>query len=324
MAEVKRCIDRKKDGIIFIVKLPRLKIILIILTVLIAGGLFFWRGKSIKIIGKNSYLSSSLLINRDKDSDNDGLKDWEEAIYGTDKNNPDTDGDGANDKEEIVSGRDPLKKGPDDKLGPAVVSNSNSKIDLSNLTDVFSKSIFDAIADGRTPTLADIEAGVTPTFDFKNNSFLQASLTNLLKSLAPPQEKIITIKSNRQTMGKYANEAIKVLESSDELESDKIIIAAFQNQDFQGLDKAIESYKTIYDEFKKLETPTDLQQFQGDSLAMLYQTRELLILIRRIKEDPLKALMAWQLYVKIHDQGVEVLALRATNSLKNYYQGNQQ
>ena len=50
------------------------------------------------------------------DSDNDGLKDWEEKLWGTDPNNPDTDGDGVKDGEELKQGRDPLKPGPDDKL----------------------------------------------------------------------------------------------------------------------------------------------------------------------------------------------------------------
>ncbi|MDG1840941.1 MAG: gliding motility-associated C-terminal domain-containing protein [Crocinitomicaceae bacterium] len=42
------------------------------------------------------------------DSDGDGLTDEEEAIIGTDPNNPDTDGDGINDKDEVTAGSDPL------------------------------------------------------------------------------------------------------------------------------------------------------------------------------------------------------------------------
>ena len=41
-----------------------------------------------------------------KDSDNDGLKDWEEVLWKTDPNNPDSDGDGMNDNEEVLSERD--------------------------------------------------------------------------------------------------------------------------------------------------------------------------------------------------------------------------
>lgn len=47
-----------------------------------------------------------------KDSDNDGLSDYEEInIYGTNPNNPDTDGDGMSDGEEVKRGRNPLGKG---------------------------------------------------------------------------------------------------------------------------------------------------------------------------------------------------------------------
>jgi len=47
-----------------------------------------------------------------KDSDNDGLSDYEEInIYGTNPNNPDTDRDGMKDGEEVKKGRNPLGKG---------------------------------------------------------------------------------------------------------------------------------------------------------------------------------------------------------------------
>lgn len=42
------------------------------------------------------------------DVDHDGLKDAEEAVWGTDPYNPDTDGDGFLDGEEIASGHNPL------------------------------------------------------------------------------------------------------------------------------------------------------------------------------------------------------------------------
>ena len=47
-----------------------------------------------------------------KDSDHDGLSDFEEVnIFGTDSNNPDTDGDGMKDGDEVKKGRNPLGKG---------------------------------------------------------------------------------------------------------------------------------------------------------------------------------------------------------------------
>jgi len=45
------------------------------------------------------------------DTDNDGLKDWEEFLYQTDEQNPDTDGDGSSDGNEVARGFDPLVAG---------------------------------------------------------------------------------------------------------------------------------------------------------------------------------------------------------------------
>ncbi len=51
----------------------------------------------------NTIINSALL-----DSDNDGLTDENEEIYGTDRINPDTDGDGYLDGDEIKNGYNPL------------------------------------------------------------------------------------------------------------------------------------------------------------------------------------------------------------------------
>lgn len=51
-----------------------------------------------------------------KDTDGDGLKDWEEIIIRTDPHNPDTDGDGIPDGQEIEQQRSPVKAGPHDNI----------------------------------------------------------------------------------------------------------------------------------------------------------------------------------------------------------------
>ncbi len=89
------------------------------------------------------------------DSDNDGLPDWKETLYGTDPHNPDTDRDGTNDGDEVTQGRDPLKantapKGqePNDKIDPKIIE-QNKKIigsyeSLSD-TDKFSRGLISDI-----------------------------------------------------------------------------------------------------------------------------------------------------------------------------------
>ena len=50
------------------------------------------------------------------DTDSDGLINSEEAVWGTDPDNPDTDGDGYLDGEEVAAGHDPTIPAPNDKL----------------------------------------------------------------------------------------------------------------------------------------------------------------------------------------------------------------
>jgi len=52
------------------------------------------------------------------DTDQDGLINSEEQVWGTDPNNPDTDGDGYLDGEEVIANHDPKKPAPDDLLTP--------------------------------------------------------------------------------------------------------------------------------------------------------------------------------------------------------------
>ena len=52
----------------------------------------------------------------EEDLDHDGLKNWQEDIWGTDQNVAATDGDGTNDGDEVKIGRNPVKKAPGDKI----------------------------------------------------------------------------------------------------------------------------------------------------------------------------------------------------------------
>jgi len=130
-------------------KLNLLVAILILIIGIFIGGFLVLKSKTGKaniaqslteLFGTNS--QSSQTNEKNKDSDNDGLTDWQEEIYKTDPNNPDTDGDGYLDGEEVLSGYDPLKPGPDDKLSEKAISPRPSPGSLGvNLTQELAKNI---------------------------------------------------------------------------------------------------------------------------------------------------------------------------------------
>ena len=127
--------------------LPSKKFLVVVLAALIVLGAWFlasYKSNSNNdnnSSGKFSYISS-LFKSNDKDSDNDGLMDWEEALWKTDPNNPDTDGDGTLDGQEINLGRDPLKPGPDDKLETSSLISQKFSSGESSLTQDLSMQFF--------------------------------------------------------------------------------------------------------------------------------------------------------------------------------------
>lgn len=60
----------------------------------------------------------------EKDTDGDGLSDWEEGLWGTDINNPDSDGDGTEDGVEVDQNRDPLDESANDRLATSSLDSS--------------------------------------------------------------------------------------------------------------------------------------------------------------------------------------------------------
>ena len=105
----------------FLRKKSVLVITCLIALVLIFGAVAYRNRKTVYVAsdtslkaGENSLLSKMAEI----DSDNDGLKNWEESLWKTGANNPDSDGDGTVDGVEVRSNRDPRIKGPNDALEP--------------------------------------------------------------------------------------------------------------------------------------------------------------------------------------------------------------
>lgn len=140
--------------------LPSKRFSVFVFSVLLAGGII---GGAV-MAAKGKPLSSALTVFStlsvssgasvgQEDRDQDGLKDWEEGVRGTDANNRDTDGDGTGDGDEIKLLRDPKKPGPDDSAINAedqkFILELLAQASSTNLTDDLSQTIFARYVEAR-------------------------------------------------------------------------------------------------------------------------------------------------------------------------------
>jgi hypothetical protein len=113
------------------------------LTVLVVLSLFIL-GQAFLTLAEEKSSPEKIFL----DSDQDGLSDEEERLYGTDPLKYDTDGDSYSDGNEVKSGYDPLKPAPGDKIyaqqkSPVAETTSleNTFKTNENLTDKFSDQL---------------------------------------------------------------------------------------------------------------------------------------------------------------------------------------
>ena len=212
----------------------------------------------------------------DSDTDNDGLKNWEEKIYGTDPDNPDTDSDGYLDGEEVASGYDPAKKAPNDEL---LGGNAQNPRPLpKNLTRVLSQKISKAIIEGKIKPI-DKNGNPLASQELEQQTGLDETLAEAARSQLPEfslsqisdNEIKISDKSGRaETLGylEALGKALPKLPAKEKTEME-FFINAMENNDSQRLDQ----YRKIYLQGsqalkKEVTAPKDLTTFHKGLISV--------------------------------------------------------
>lgn len=246
---------------------------------------------------------SSIKQLNEKDSDNDGLKDWEEALWQTDPNNPDTDNDGTKDGEEIKENRNPLVAGPDDKIiieGNQTAPSDNEE-KIITLTDAIGQTFIGELSVSKSNngqvTRDEINALVESVFGVLQNyseEINKYSIENLQTSTNNTSEAVKT----------YANELAKILKKEfDPIPEDEMDIfnAALSQDDparLEELKTLSVAYKNVSKTALTLKVPEELQ---GGHLAVVNSfdlISENLVAMGLVLTDPAAGYLGLQNYAK--------------------------
>jgi len=305
-------------------KIPVLAAIFILLAGIFIGGylvLNSGRGSASQlegILSGNSFAISSCESNPNdpnKDSDYDGLKDWQEIqVYKTDPCKPDSDGDGYLDGEEIASGYDPTKKAPGDEL-PGTMPKTPRPLP-ANLTEALRQKLSQQITEDKIRAFNSSGELLSAT-ELENYPGITASIQDIIAgnpaSLFAPEtiddSQIKTIPDNsRLAIQNFAAAATAALDIKSEADpqtsqgESEMFLNALENNDFSLLEKRLKDYQDAYEKLKKLTVPSELLPLHKEQLEIISQTIKIYQGIKEINTDPLKANLALQSYELVREQ----------------------
>ena len=312
-------------------KIPLIAIVVGI--ILIIGGLVFVLKYSDKesLVGKKVKFSEQDL----RDSDNDGLKDWEEELFKTNPNNPDTDNDGYIDGEEVNSGHNPLVKAPGDMLGfyPLPLG------DKYNITKkVLDEETVDSIVDSyifqKSQYVNDHpEINSPETFSaLTKTSTIQEMIQRALADAYPliiekAQDTIseipeifqinisdedinISEDNSKEAIKLYLSQVSSILNSDTfflKEQSLRALEAAFKDGDFSKLDQLIKLNDEKIEIAKEITVPSSWKEIHKQGLRLTILIRNIFVSLRDVESDPLKTYAALDELDAFPDQWNELM-----------------
>lgn len=257
-----------------------------------------------------------------KDSDNDGLKDWEEELWGTDPNNSDTDGDGTNDGDEINENRDPLKAGPDDVLDVNTLTaktntgnTSQKSIELTT-TDKFAQDFFteylslkdsEGVVDEYGKSLL-IESAISKIID-SDNSLIRYTNSDLNISDRTDED---FVRNYGNTLGGIVFDNSPNTDNESDILNN--IIANGDKEEVKKLDIIINAYRNTAKDMLLVSVPKDIVSGHINLIESIEQVSKYIEDIGTINEDPIRAIAG----IEGYERSIVILN-SALKDLRGYF-----
>ena len=221
------------------------------------------------------------------DTDKDGLRDWEEELWGTEKDNPDTDGDGTSDGEEVILNRDPLFAGPDDSLSTfrfsgTTSANSGPKTNTQNFAETLFAQLIQSdsgiSAEALSQQLLDDIDTIPPRANYSLSSL--SILYNYTTSDARTYGNALGSMLIANAPGTTENELV-LLER---------FITSKNETDRQAIQENINSYNANKTALLQLSVPNDIAQDHLEAILGFDSVAEDLTYILNVHTDPISVI----------------------------------
>ena len=314
----------------FSVYLPSKKFVLLILAGLLITGtgfLIFAPTKKSENIKQETSLNQPVIVEEiAKDSDADGLQDWEEALWKTDPNNPDTDGDGVFDGQEIKENRNPLLAGdgktdkiesPNQEKSPA-----EQAIQLpTTLTEALGQEFFSEYL--RLKQASNGELSEIEKTELVNS--LMSGLNSFEKKTSDYLESDIKIAPNddEKTIKEYGNNlALIIKKYFDPLPESELAVLrqaldSGNESNLKKLEPLANAYRNTANEMLSLTTPQSFSEFHLALINHFIDIGRNIDDMQTIFRDSVRTLLA----LKQHEKN-SIVAYLILRNLNGYFATN--
>lgn len=269
--------------------------------------------------------------NKNKDSDNDGLNDWEEAAWKTDPCKADSDGDGYLDGEEVFSGYNPLKPAPGDELPNH--NPDNLRPLPANLTQALSQELAQKILKGEIEPLdtdvlelspnennyAAVSAAIQETINKSLEEFSLPDISDTEIKISSDNSPAAIDTYSQQIVAAINNQAAKTkIDQETKFESEaQIFYTAIKDNNFDEVDKNIDFYQEVYEDIKQISVPSDFKDLHKEQLGIFWIMGNIFQAVKGINEDPIKTSLALEQY-KITNEMINQMLNKIINRLQEH------
>ena len=273
-------------------QLPSNKVgfILVFVVLCVASTIFFSKVQKNTTLKDLSNVDLLVVRNTDAiaksgDGDLDGLADWQEELWKSDKDNPDTDGDGTSDGDEIAADRDPSIPGPNDKL----VQPSDyfqSDVDFSNfasgtVSDRLSIDLFAKYLNLKQQGTVSVENQEKLVTEVSQKATADARLQDNFD-----MSELSITGSTKETVSQYGTDfaqiSISYLATMDSYKS---------LSESQYVSRMAAAYKDFATAMADIAVPTVAQDIHIQIVNQLWRTGIMFETVGDAEEDPLRAMV---------------------------------
>lgn len=280
-------------------KNPSPKVLAFLIIVVILTTITIVSSKLFKYVQKpdNSEIVNLIIKNNlnkeldTKDADGDGLPDWQEEIWGSDKNNPDTDGDGTTDGKEVNESRNPTVAGPDDKIlsdREIALQYVPGETDPNSVTSILSKNLLLRLAQLQQSGQYNDQTSEELATGLVDQTFAEVQIPDKY-----PTNIFLTFdSSDKQKLEEYKNKLIDIQKNE--------LLKVDPNK--KDLDPIINGFKNMAFQLSIIGVPKDLLSVHAKITNSYYIAAEALINLKKSDNDPVLGILSIPIYKKVSEE----------------------